>query len=71
VKVIKTGKEPKPAKAWWVGKRITCPTCQTVLELEEGDPVGGSAARWLGSIRVVTINCPNCKGLMGYKEGGD
>lgn len=37
MKIIHKGTIPEPAEPWYVGKTISCATCKTVVELEEGD----------------------------------
>lgn len=37
MKITRPGNVPVPPRAWWIGKTITCPVCNAVIELEDGD----------------------------------
>jgi hypothetical protein len=67
MKIIQKGTPPRVPlmePPWWVGKQITCPGCNTLLELEKKDGGGPKAVyafnRQTGQITAIHVYCPVC-----------
>lgn len=55
MKILKQKKRPKASKkSWWVGRQVTCPNCQSDLELEKGDDLKASTEE-------VHVACGSCE----------
>lgn len=54
MKIIKMGIKPEPKIPWWLGKKIECKKCKSILELEIEDH---KKVRINGLISFV---CPIC-----------
>lgn len=59
MKIIETG------MAWWVGKKLFCMDCKTVVELEAEDP--NTSSHWVGvdaDGSKVSVQCPTCRRML-------
>jgi len=63
MKILTEGVPPAPILNWWVGKRLECLSCSTIVEMEEGDSVldGREVSRMNGSsYQFIKVQCPKC-----------
>lgn len=47
-------------KPWWVGERVDCPDCRTVIELEEGDDNDASFTGGTDTSKSIAWRCKRC-----------
>lgn len=61
MKILHKGEIPKKTGPLWVGVKVTCFNCSTVMELDESDKVCvNQARRPNGPVHITQIHCPVC-----------